>query len=206
MVQAIRERILEEIVRGNPPVGLKDGPIMSAAASRAIAKDMYLPPFTELPIEDQFALRKMCSKEIMTFDDYLRERNRLIDKLKDKTAREETLYRSNKKVEPFSPRIREFIQSVTWTYAYTMPEWPHEYIVRYKVDKDLFLEMVRHIREYGYKGSFYEKTLTYFKEGSKVYWTMGEPIEKTIVINRCREEDTYEARKENGTLPEIKIK
>jgi len=31
---------------------------------------------------------------------------------------------------------------------------------------------------------------------------MGEPLEKTIVINRCREEDTYEARKKNGTLPE----
>nr|HPR74334.1 hypothetical protein [Bacteroidales bacterium] len=66
----------------------------------------------------------------------------------------------------------------------------------------IFASRLQHIREYGYQGYFYEKRITYFNEEGKVYWTMGEPLEKTIVINRCREEDTYEARKKNGTLPE----
>lgn len=204
MVQAIRERVAEEKLRGYPPSKFTDRQIMSASASRAIARDMNQSPFTELPIKDQMALRNMCGREIMTLDDYLRERNKLIEKTKSQSTKVEILTPSDLQVKPFSTQIKEFILSVSWTYASTMPEWPHEYIVRYKVDKELFLEMVRHIREYGYQGSFYEKRLTYFNDGGKVYWTMGEPLEKTIVINRCREEDTYEARRKNGTLPEKK--
>ena len=33
-------------------------------------------------------------------------------------------------------------------------------------------------------------------------WTMGEPIEVTTIINRCRKEQTYENRLKCGTLPE----
>ena len=34
-----------------------------------------------------------------------------------------------------------------------------------------------------------------------VYWTMGAPIEETIIINRCKKEQTYEYRLLNGTIP-----
>jgi len=44
----------------------------------------------------------------------------------------------------------------------TMPEWPHEYIVRGKVDEFLFIELVGYIRENGYQAAFYDKSLTYF--------------------------------------------
>ena len=81
--------------------------------------------------------------------------------------------------------IKAFIQSVKWTYAKTMPEWPHEYIVRERVDDELFVQMVEHIRKYGYEGKFYNKTITYFDEDGMTYWTMGAPIEETIIINRC---------------------
>jgi hypothetical protein len=37
-----------------------------------------------------------------------------------------------------------------------------------------------------------------------VYWTMGAPIDETIIVNRCTEEQTYEYRLRNGTLPESK--
>lgn len=82
-----------------------------------------------------------------------------------------------------------------------MPDWPHEYIVRGKVDEILFIELVKHIREYGYLGSFYNKSLTYFFYEGLIYWTMGSPIEETTIINRCLEENSYEARLKNGTLP-----
>lgn len=104
----------------------------------------------------------------------------------------------------FSQEIKDFIQAEAWTFAKTMPEWPHEYLVKGHVDPDLFEAMVRHIREHGFAGRFYEKVITYFAEDGMLYWTMGAPLEKTIIINRCREEDSYENRRRNGTLPERK--
>ena len=43
--------------------------------------------------------------------------------------------------------LRDFVDTAEWTFAKTMPEWPHEYIVRERVDKDHFVQMVRHIRQ-----------------------------------------------------------
>lgn len=97
--------------------------------------------------------------------------------------------------------LLEFIHSVQWTYAKTMPKWPHEYIVRKRVDEALFVELVKHIREYGYEGKLYNKTITYFDHDGKTYWTMGAPIPQTIIINRCKKEDTYEVQKLEGKLP-----
>ena len=45
----------------------------------------------------------------------------------------------------FSEALHEFIDSSHWTYAKTMPKWPHEYIVRERVDEQLFIELVVHI-------------------------------------------------------------
>ncbi len=97
--------------------------------------------------------------------------------------------------------LRGFVDAETWTYAKTMPEWPHEYLVRHRVDGDLFEALVRHIREHGHDGHFYNRVLTYFLEDGQQYWTMGEPIEDTIIINRCLEQDSFENRRKNGTLP-----
>ena len=101
----------------------------------------------------------------------------------------------------FPDDLREFINSTQWTFAKTMPEWPHEYIVRGRVDECLFLRLVHHIRQYGAKQRFYNRLLTYFAEDGLLYWTMGNPIEETTIINRCKEEDSYENRLRNGTLP-----
>lgn len=79
--------------------------------------------------------------------------------------------------------------------------WPHEYLVRDRVDCVLFKALVRHIRQHGFEGRFYKRALTYFAEDGLLYWTMGAPIEETTIINRCKEEDSYENRLRNGTLP-----
>jgi hypothetical protein len=101
----------------------------------------------------------------------------------------------------FDNDLLEFIQSVEWTSAKTMPEWPHEYIVRERVDEILFVKLVKHIRNFGYEGQFYSKPITYFDYDGMTYWTMGAPIGETIIINRCRKEDTFEERKREGRLP-----
>ena len=104
-------------------------------------------------------------------------------------------------MQAFDNRLSEFIITVSWTYAKTMSEWPHEYIVKKDVNVKLFNELVKHIRKYGYEGMFYQKSITYFEHEGKVYWTMGAPVGDTTIINRCKNEATYEARLKKGTLP-----
>jgi hypothetical protein len=100
----------------------------------------------------------------------------------------------------FPVDLRDFVDSAKWTFAKTMPEWPHEYIVRERVDEELFVTLVQHIREYGYEGKFYSKTMTYYDEDDRVYWMMGAPLDETIIVNRCKKEDSYESRLRNGLL------
>ncbi len=105
--------------------------------------------------------------------------------------------------QPLPPHLRDFIDRCTWVFAKTYANtWPHEYIVREKVDETSFVELVMHIRAHGYEGRFYEKPITYFDHGGMVYWTMGSPIEKTTIVNRCKNDQTYEYRLKHGTMPE----
>ncbi len=96
-----------------------------------------------------------------------------------------------------------FVNEQKWTFAKTMPRWPHEYIVRERVDQQFFEQLVRHIRTHGYEGKFYQKPITYYDDAIMVYWTMGAPIEETTIVNRCRKEDSYEYRLKKGTLPKL---
>jgi len=43
--------------------------------------------------------------------------------------------------------------------------------------------------------------MTYYDEDGMVYWTMGAPLDETIIVNRCKKEDSYENRSRNETLP-----
>jgi hypothetical protein len=101
----------------------------------------------------------------------------------------------------FPEELRHFVLSERWTFAKTMPEWPHEYLVRGRVDSELFERAVMHLRAHGYQGRFYRRTITYFAEDGFVYWTMGAPVDQTTILNRCRQEDSFESRARKGTLP-----
>ena len=66
---------------------------------------------------------------------------------------------------PLPNALREFIDSSQWTFAKTYAlTWPHEYLVRERVDRVLFDALVRHIRQHGFEGRFYQRVLTYFAE------------------------------------------
>lgn len=103
--------------------------------------------------------------------------------------------------EPFPDELLRFVKGEKWTYAKTMPTWPHEYLVRERVDEALFVRLVRHIRSNGHEGRFYRRKFIYFEQDGLLYWTMGAPIEETTVVNRCKKEDSYESRLRNETLP-----
>lgn len=103
----------------------------------------------------------------------------------------------------FSQELKEFVDKESWIFAKTYAKtWPHEYLVKKRVNPELFTQLVRHIRKHGYQGSFYRKPITYFDESGMVYWTMGEPVEETTIINRCPKEDSYEYKRDHGLLPE----
>ena len=82
-----------------------------------------------------------------------------------------------------------------------MPDWPHEYLVRKRVDGMLFEKLVQHLRANGYEGRFYQNKITYYEEDGFVYWTMGAPLDETVIVNRCRKEHTFEYRETHGELP-----
>ena len=92
--------------------------------------------------------------------------------------------------------LKSFIQNEKWTYAKTYPKWPHEYIVREKVDVNLFDNLANSIMENGYIGKFYNTENTYFDYNGHAYWVIED------IINRCLKENSYENRLKNGTLPE----
>ena len=79
-----------------------------------------------------------------------------------------------------------WITSRDWVFSKTYAETaPHEYTVRRGEDEE-FLKAVVLIRENGYQEYFWKSLMTYLDyEGSK-YWTMGAPVEETIIINRAR--------------------
>ena len=101
----------------------------------------------------------------------------------------------------FPDTLQRFVSLSRWTFARTMPDWPHEYLVRQNVDEALFVRLVEHIRTQGYVGRFYGRSITYFDSDGLTYWTMGAPIVQTTIVNRCRKEDTFEARLAEGRLP-----
>ena len=105
----------------------------------------------------------------------------------------------------FPVELKDFTRAQAWIFAKTYSHtWPHEYIVRERVEKDHFIDLVQHIRRNGYEGRFYTKIITYFDDEDMVYWTMGAPVDETTIVNRCQKEQTYEYRLTHGTLPESK--
>jgi hypothetical protein len=87
-----------------------------------------------------------------------------------------------------------YILSVKWQFAKTMPEIPHEYTVAdWNTDKvESFYDFVKYIRKYGEDESFYEKKYRYLEIGGHKYWSMGEPVKETTLINRKTTEESSE--------------
>jgi len=78
----------------------------------------------------------------------------------------------------------------TWTYAKTMPQCPHEYIVRGKTaDDDTYFAMFRAIEERGVWREWNDSPQQYLHPGDgNYYWKMTDDINESIIINRATEE------------------
>lgn len=105
-------------------------------------------------------------------------------------------------VVPFNDDLRHFVYSTRWTFAKTYATtWPHEYVVKTPENAAMLLALARHIFEHGVDGHFYSQIRKYHHEDGKVYWSMDDSPESTTLVNRCDEDQTYEARLAAGTLP-----
>ena len=102
--------------------------------------------------------------------------------------------------DPFDiEEARPYIDEVRWQFAKTMPQWPHEYTVRdWRIDlDDTFLDFVELIRAQGLVKPWPADSPTprshhtYLAIDGWDYWTMGEPVEETAVINRARLDETW---------------
>ncbi len=85
-----------------------------------------------------------------------------------------------------------YIERVEWRFAKTMPDNPHWYTVRPRPpapDDPGFESMVRLIRRDGRVRLWHGRPFTYLIVGEWDYWTMGEPIDETVIINRKRTDE-----------------
>ena len=71
--------------------------------------------------------------------------------------------------------VESFLDRMTWTFAKTMLEIPHEYIARDNLsadDKETFDAFRRYVEKKGYSGSFSIRTYTYLNFGKYKYWVI----------------------------------
>lgn len=81
--------------------------------------------------------------------------------------------------------LADLLRAQEWTYAKTMPQWPHHYLVRGKAPID-FSKVVAAIYEHAVATKWGNQPRTYFYADGFHYWCMGAPVAETTIINRAR--------------------
>lgn len=77
------------------------------------------------------------------------------------------------------------LQNQEWIFAKTMPQNPHHYTLKKNWQSpESFEECVILIRKYGRKEKYKGWSYICFNFDGYKYWTMGSPVEETILINR----------------------
>lgn len=82
--------------------------------------------------------------------------------------------------------LRGFIAQAQWVFAKTMPDSPHWYTLRRTNDSAEFERAVLDIRTFGYTRRYKGYDYTSYDLDCWYYWSMGAPLEETILINRAQ--------------------
>lgn len=92
--------------------------------------------------------------------------------------------------------VRDYIASQKWVKAKSKryESEPHEYIVCKAgevtpEERQAFEKFVKMIRANGYKKRFYKMEFTYLDVDGYKYWTYGDPLETTYILNRRKLDD-----------------
>lgn len=110
-------------------------------------------------------------------------------------------------------QFSKFVVGSRWQFAHSMPYVPHCYTKRIwsaeNGEEKLFEDAVMFIRENGVKEGYGKREFVYYYLDDKKYWTMGSPLDETILINRAfikskkerdKEKTEREAAAETETL------
>lgn len=85
---------------------------------------------------------------------------------------------------PTFSRVARNLLTHPFRFAKTMPQNPHHYTLRKEWDSAEFSWTVTTMRQFGYKEVFKGSKYGMFNVNGFKYWTMGWPVEETILINR----------------------
>jgi hypothetical protein len=92
------------------------------------------------------------------------------------------------------------LSRLTFKFAKTMPEIPHEYVVRTPENEELFVELFHVIRREGVLGRFQGRRYRYWRPGDGwQYWAMPDyDLAKCQIINRAKVDDDSKLLDEIG--------
>jgi hypothetical protein len=95
--------------------------------------------------------------------------------------------------------IRAVIDSLSFRFARTMPEIPHEYVVRSPDNEASYVTLFRAIIEHGVDRRWHGRLYRYLYPGDGwKYWAMTTELQESRVINRMKiEEDLERLRQES---------
>lgn len=99
--------------------------------------------------------------------------------------------------------VTNWLDKHEWTFAKSMSYMPHWYIVKGKLseeDKSIFEQVVMYIRNNGYCEKFGNRTYTYLNHNGYKYWTMGNPLDQTIIINKAEVKENGKNRQAYNKL------
>lgn len=85
-----------------------------------------------------------------------------------------------------SHNIDDILANANFVYAKSMPKMPHHYTLRETWDSNTFDYVVQKIRDMGVPERFFGKTYIYYYANGYKYWTMGNPVCETKLINRAK--------------------
>ena len=106
--------------------------------------------------------------------------------------------------------FRAFVAATLWTYAKTMPRWPHEYVMRRTDNAAEFDEAARYVHQAGVPIRLRAQHQDYLDVDGWCYWAMGDPGGPDDIINRTRPEtraafhaacNSKASEKNEGRLP-----
>lgn len=82
---------------------------------------------------------------------------------------------------------KDYIASVRWQFAKTMPKNPHWYTVRtWNPDKvEQFEALAQAIIDHGYDKKWWSMTYRYFDIDGFTYWFMEDTAKEAVLINRA---------------------
>lgn len=136
-----------------------------------------------LPFED-FGIR---SPVPVNLDEYMEYKSRVTEFTHARNRRMASYIRNVKSYD--NSEFTSAAEGLNWTFAKTMPECPHWYLVRGKtVDEDTYCAMFRAIEERGEWREWNGVPQQYLHPGGGYfYWKMTEDLRESVIINRAAE-------------------